>query len=176
MVFATHWHESTMVCICSLSWTPLPPPSPSDPSGSSQCTSPEHTVSCIEPALAICFTYDNMHVSMLFLEKAMAAHSSTLAWKIPWTEEPGTLQSMGSLRVRHNWETSLSLFTFIHWRRKWQPTPVVLAWWIPGTGEPGGLPSMRLHRVGHDWSDLAAAAVAWGTKNYSSHGLFLIRI
>ena len=54
-------------------------------------------------------------------EKAMAPHSSTLAWKIPWTEEPGRLQSMGSLRVRHNWATSLSLFTFMHWRRKWQP-------------------------------------------------------
>ena len=56
-------------------------------------------------------------------EKAMAPHSSTLAWKIPWTEEPGGLQSMGSLRVGHDWATSLSLFTFMHWRRKWQPTP-----------------------------------------------------
>ena len=70
-------------------------------------------------------------------EKAMATHSSTLAWKIPWTEEPGRLQSMRSLRVRHDWATSLSLFTFMHWRRKWQPTPVFLpgesqgrgAWW-----------------------------------------------
>ena len=51
----------------------------------------------------------------------MAPHSSTLAWKIPWTEEPGRLQSMGSLRA-----TSLLLFTFMHWRRKWQPTPVFL--------------------------------------------------
>ena len=59
-------------------------------------------------------------------EKAMAPHSSTLAWKIPWMEEPGRLQSMGSLRVRHDWATSLSLFTFMHWRRKWQPTPVFL--------------------------------------------------
>ena len=54
----------------------------------------------------------------------MATHSSTLAWKIPWTEEPGRLQSMGSLGVGHDWATSLSLFTFMHWRRKWQPTPV----------------------------------------------------
>ena len=59
-------------------------------------------------------------------EKAVAPHSSTLAWKIPWTEEPGRLQSMGSLRVRHDWATSLSLFTFMHWRRRWQPTPVFL--------------------------------------------------
>ena len=56
----------------------------------------------------------------------MAPHSSTPAWKIPWTEEPGRLQSMGSLRVRHDWATSLSLFTFMHWRRKWQPTPVFM--------------------------------------------------
>ena len=62
---------------------------------------------------------------------------STFAWKIPWTEEPGRLQSMGSLRVGPDWATSLSLFTFMHWRRKWQPTPVFLpgesqewgAWW-----------------------------------------------
>jgi len=60
------------------------------------------------------------------LKKAMATHSSTLAWKIPWTEEPGRLQSMGLRRVRHDWASSLSLFTFMHWRRKWQPTPVFL--------------------------------------------------
>ena len=91
------------------------------------------------------------------LEKAMAPHSSTLAWKIPWAEEPGRLQSMGSRRVRHDWATSISLFTFMHWRRKWQPTPVFLPR-IPGTGEPDGLPSRGSRRVGHDWSDLAAAA------------------
>ena len=59
-------------------------------------------------------------------EKAMATHSSTLALKIPWTEEPGRLQSMGSLGVGQDWATSLSLFTFMHWRRKWQPTPAFL--------------------------------------------------
>ena len=68
------------------------------------------------------------------LEKAMAPHSSTLAWKIPWTEEPGRLQSMGPLRVRHDWATSLSLFTFMHWRRKWQLTPVFL----PGESQGRG--------------------------------------
>ena len=56
----------------------------------------------------------------------MAPHSSTLAWTIPWTEEPGRLQSLGSRRVGHDRATSLSLFTFMHWRRKWQPTPVFL--------------------------------------------------
>ena len=60
------------------------------------------------------------------LEKAMAPHSSTLAWKIPWTEEPARLQSMRSRRVGHDLVTSLSLFIFMHWRRKWQPTPVFL--------------------------------------------------
>ena len=85
----------------------------------------------------------------------MATHSSTLAWKIPWTVEPGGLQSMGSLRVRHDWATSLSLFTFMRWRRKWHHSSV-LAWRIPGTEEPGGLPSIGSHRVGRNWSDLAA--------------------
>ena len=79
----------------------------------------------------------------------MAPHSSTLAWKIPWTEEPGRLQSMGSRRVGHNCVTSLSLFTFMHWRRTWQPTPVFLPGESQGQ-EPGGLPSMGSHSVGHD--------------------------
>ena len=94
------------------------------------------------------------------MEKAMAPHSSTLARKIPLMEEPGRLKSMGSPRNRHNWATSLSLFTFMHRRWKWQPTPVILPGESLGTGEPGGLPSMTSHRVGHDRSDLAAAA-AW---------------
>ena len=67
-------------------------------------------------------------------ENAMAPHSSILAWKIPWTEEPGRLQSMGWRRVRQDWATSLSLFTFMHWRRKWQPTPVFL----PGESQGWG--------------------------------------
>ena len=94
----------------------------------------------------------------------MAPHSSTLAWKIPWMEEPGMLQSMGSLRVGHDWLTSLSLFTFMHWRRKWQPTPEFL----PGGTRilpqgRGSLVSCHLwgRTVGHDWSDLAAAAAAY---------------
>ena len=82
-------------------------------------------------------------------EKAMAPHSSTLAWKIPWMEEPGRLQSMGSQS-----QTQLSDFTFtfhFHALEKEMAThSSVLAWTIPGTGEPGGLPSMGSHRVGHD--------------------------
>ena len=80
-------------------------------------------------------------------EKAMAPHSSTLAWKIPWMEEPGGLQSMGSLRVRHDFT-----FTFhYHALEKEMAThSSVLAWRISGMGEPGGLPSMGSHRVRHD--------------------------
>ena len=65
------------------------------------------------------------------------------------------LPSMRLRRVGHDWATSLSLFTFMYWRRKWEPTP---AWRIPGMVEPGGLPSMGSHRVGHNWSNLAVAA------------------
>ena len=88
----------------------------------------------------------------------MATHSSTLAWKIPWTEEPGGLRSMGLLRVGHDQATSLSLFTFMHWRKDMATHSSVLAWRIRRTAEPGGLTSMGSHRVGHDQSDLAAAA------------------
>ena len=71
----------------------------------------------------------------------------------------------------HAWVTSLSLFTFMHWRRKWQPTPV-FAWRILGTGEPGGLPSMGLHGVGHNWSDLVAAAAVWNVISLPKPLLF----
>ena len=71
----------------------------------------------------------------------MAPHSSTVAWKIPWMEEAGGLQSMGSQRVGHDRATSLSLFTFMHWRRKWQPTPLFL----PGESQGrGSLVGFRL--------------------------------
>ena len=86
------------------------------------------------------------------MEKATATHSSALAWKIPWTEEPGRLQSMGLLRVGHDWATSLSLFTFMHWEKEMAPHSSTLAWRIPGTGEPGGLQSMGSLRVRHDWA------------------------
>ena len=90
----------------------------------------------------------------------MAPHFSTLAWKIPWTEEPGGLPSMGSRRVGR-----LSAFTFTfhsHALEKEMAThSSVLAWRIPGTGEPGGLPSMGSYRVGHDWSDLAVAVLIY---------------
>ena len=81
----------------------------------------------------------------------MAAHSSTLAWKIPWMEEPGRLQSMGSLRVGHDSVTSLSLFTFMHWRRRWRPLQCSClenptgggAWWA------------AVHEVAESWTRLS---------------------
>ena len=92
-------------------------------------------------------------------EKAMAPHSSTLAWKIPWMEEPGRLQSMGSLRV--GWLSDFTFTFHFHALEKEMAThSSVLAWRIPGLAEPGGRPSMGSHRVGYNWSDLAAAAAA----------------
>ena len=103
----------------------------------------------------------------------MAPHSSTLAWNLPWTEEPGRLWSMGSLRVRHDWATSLSLFTFMHWRRKWQPTPVFL----PGESQ-GQRILVGCHLWGHTESDTtaksdlaaaAAAAAAYNPTKFREH-------
>ena len=80
------------------------------------------------------------------------SNSSTLAWKIPWMEEPGRRQSMGSLRVGHDWATSLSLFTFMHWRRKWQPTPV----FFPGESQGQGS-LLGCHLWGRTESDTTEA-------------------
>ena len=91
-------------------------------------------------------------VLILLVEKAMPPHSSTLAWRIPWMEEPGGLQSMRSWRVGHNWATSLSLFTLMHWRRKWQPALVFL----PGESRgQGSLVGCCLW--GHTGSDMTEA-------------------
>ena len=98
----------------------------------------------------ICGVFINTYAKLL--EKAMAPHSSTLAWKIPRTEKPGGLQSMWSLRVRHDWATSLSLFTFVHWRRKWQPTPVFL----PGESQ-GQRSLLGCHLWGHTESETTEA-------------------
>ena len=87
----------------------------------------------------------------ILAEKAMAAHSSTLAWKIPWMEEPGRLQSIGSRRVGHDWASSLSLFTFMHWRRKWQPTPVCSCQENP---RDGGALWATVYGVAQSWTRL----------------------
>ena len=80
----------------------------------------------------------------------MAPHSSTLAWKIPWMEEPGRLQSMGSLRVGTRLSDFIFIFHFHAWEKEMATHSSVLAWRIPGTGEPDGLLSMGSYRVGHN--------------------------
>ena len=93
----------------------------------------------------------------LYLKKEMATHSSILPWRIPWTEKPGGLLSMGSHRVRHNWSDLC-----MHALEKEMAThSSILAWRIPGMEEPGGLPSKGMHRVGDNWSNLASAAAAY---------------
>ena len=82
-------------------------------------------------------------------EKAMAPHSSTLAWKIPWMEKPGRLQPMGSLRVRHDSADFTFTFYFHASEKEMATHSSVLAWRVPGMEEPGA-PSMASHRVGHD--------------------------
>ena len=76
----------------------------------------------------------------------MVTHSSTLAWKIPWTEELGRLQSMGSLEVGRNFTFT---FHFHALEKKMATQSSILAWRIPGIEEPGGLPSVASHRVGY---------------------------
>ena len=95
-----------------------------------------------------------------YSEKAMAPHSSTLAWKIPWREEPGGLQSMGSLPKSDTTEQLHFNFSLSALEEETATHSSVLAWRTQGTGQPSGLPSMGSHRVRHDWSDLAAAAAA----------------
>ena len=103
--------------------------------------------------------------------EGMATHSSTLAWKIPCTEEPGRLQSMGSRRVRQDWATSLSLFTFMHWRRKWQPTPVFLPGESQGRGSLvgcrlwGRTESTWLTRLGSSSSSLVSGQLTYLVEN-----------
>ena len=129
-----------------------------------------HPMDCSMPSFPV--------LHYLPAEKAMAPHSSTLAWKSPWTEEPGRLQSMGSLRVGHDWATSLSLFTFMHWRRKWQPTPVFLpgecqgrvAWWA------------AIYGVAQSWTRLkwlsssSSASVIWFLLKFMHAYTFLPRV
>ena len=94
----------------------------------------------------ICVDYRILYIKM---EKAMAPHSSTLAWKIPWREEPDRLQSMGLLGVGHDFTFTFT-FHFHALEKEMATHSSVLAWRIPGTGKPGRLLSMESHRVGHD--------------------------
>ena len=88
----------------------------------------------------------------------MVPRSSTLAWKIPWIEEPGRLQSIGSAKSWTRLSDFIFTFHFYGLEKEMATHSSILAWRVPGTGEPGGLPSLGSHRVRHDWSDSAAAA------------------
>ena len=109
------------------------------------------------------FHYGTVHIwnfLELRTEKAMAPHSSTLAWKIPWVDEPGRWQSMGSLKIGHHWATSLSLFTFLHWRRKWVCSCLENprdggAWWA------------AVYGVAQSWTRLKWLSSSIRTKNLS---------
>ena len=83
-------------------------------------------------------------------EHSYVRSSSTLAWQIPWMEDPGGLQSMGSLKSRARLSNFTFTFHFHALEKEMATHSSVLAWRIPGTGEPAGLPSMGSHRVGHD--------------------------
>ena len=98
----------------------------------------------------------------------MATHSSILAWRIPWTEEPGGLLSIGLPRVRDDW----SDLACMHALEKEMAThSSILAWRILWTEEPGGLLSIGSHRVGHNWSDLACMHAL--EKEMTSHSSIL---
>ena len=109
--------------------------------------------SFLRPPLHL-FPLISIWIAIIYVEKAMTPHSSTLAWKIPWMEGSGGLQSMGSRGVGHDWAASLLFFTLtfhFHALEKEMAThSSVLAWRIPGMEEPGRLPSMGSHWVGHD--------------------------
>ena len=100
----------------------------------------------------------------------MAPHSGTLAWKIPWMEEPGKAAVHGVAEGRTRLRDFPFTFHFHALEKEMATHSSVLAWRIPGTEKPGRLQSMGSYRVGHDWSDLAAAAAAslpLGTQNES---------
>ena len=113
----------------------------------------------LQATVSILFTWEGKNTILRdSLEKEMATHSSVLAWRIPWTEEPGGLLSIGSHRVGLDWSDLACMHAFLD--KKMATHSSILAWRIPGTEEPGGLPSVGSHRVRHDWYDLAAAAAA----------------
>ena len=126
-LFVAPWTVAARTCQAPLSigffrqeyWSRLPFPSPG--------YLPDSLIETGSPA----WQADSL---LLSSEKAMATHSSTLAWKMPWKEEPGRLQSMESRRVGHKVRDFTFTFHFHAWRRKWQPTPMFLpgesqGWW-----------------------------------------------
>ena len=163
-IIIIHWRRK---------WQPTPRSCLGNPTDRGAWQATVHTVAKSRTWLSYwaCVIIQILLLVLLYgkMEKAMVPHSSTLAWKIPWTEEPGGLQSMESLRVGHNWATSLHFSLSCIGEGNGNPLQYSCLE-NPGTEEPSGLPSMGSHRVGHDWSDAAAApaaAAAYG-KNLRS--------
>ena len=153
------WTLNFYLPLCSRrrQWHPTPVLLPGKSHGA--CWAAVHGVTRSQTRLSdFTFTF-HFHA----LEKEMATHSSVLAWRIPGTEEPGGLLSMGSHRVRHDW-SDLAVAAALE--KEMATHSSVLAWRIPGAGKPSGLLSVGSHRVGHDWSKLAF--IHWWT-----FGLFL---
>ena len=109
---------------------------------------------CNECKTLMASSFKDLNSSAGISEKAMATHSSILAWKLPWTEEPGAVHGVTKSGTRLHFHFH---FHFHALEKEMATHSSVLAWRIPGPGEPGGLPSMGSHRVGHNWSDAAAA-------------------
>ena len=138
------------VYTCSPSWTPLPPPSLYHPSGSSQCTSPKHPVSCIEPGLAIRFIYDIIHVSMPFSQIIPPSPSPTESKSLFYTSVSLLLSRTQGYHY-HLSKFHIYVLVYCTGEKAVAPHYSTLARKLPGTGEPGRLPSVGSHRVGHDW-------------------------
>ena len=156
------------VYMCSPSWTPLHPPSPYHPSGSSQCTSPKHPVSRIEPGLMIHFIYDIIHVSMPFSQIIPPSPSPTESKRLFYTSVSLLLSriqgycyhlskfhiyaliyrigvSLAQLLFKRALAKSLVLFTtLVKW--KWRPLSRVRLFATPWT-----IQSMEFSRPEH-WS------------------------
>ena len=97
----------------------------------------------------------------------LICHSASFCYmpaSIPWMEEPGRLHSMGSLRVGHDWATSLSLFTLMHWRRKWQTTPMFL----PGESQGRGSLVAAIYGVTQSWAQLKLLSSSSSSSSYDT--------
>ena len=135
---------------CSPSWTPLLPPSLYHPSGSSQCTSPKHPISCIESGLAIHFLYDIMHVSMPFSQVIPPSPSPTESKRLFYT----SVSLLGSrIQGCHYHLSKFHIYVLVYCIRQWHPTPVLLPGKSHGWRKLVRLKSMGLRRVGHDWTN-----------------------
>ena len=150
----------SQVYMCSPSWIPLPPSSPYHPSGSSQCTSPKHPVSCIEPGLAIHFIYDIIHVSMPLSQIIPPSPSPTESKRLFSTSVSLLLSRIQGYRY-HLSKFHIYVLVYCTGEKAVAPHYSTLARKLPGMGEPGRLPSVGSHRVGHDCDVMWCVILYW---------------